>query len=486
MAPQYVRREKAILKKTNGKTASELLWGDPVHAHNGTVYARGYNGRIDKNDLGPAGLLEVYVIDVGQGDGVLLRTPDDKWHLIDAGVSNSRQMMKRGVVNFLRWKFLEDLRQDRIRLQTVILTHPDFDHYGGLVDVFAGRLYDYAKGKFEDGRVKVEVENFYHNGLGRFSGKPPIGKMVEAESLELPALGNQGRKKRRFITELLDGKPSFQNPSRAFTREFAEFASWVAKVPKKVKRLTQRDQYLPGYKPGENSVAIRVLGPILEKTTAGPDGLRDLGSDSETVNGHSVVLRLDYGRSRTLLTGDLNTPSQKLLLRAHPRQEFSVDVAKACHHGSAHVDYDFLKAMQPRATVISSGDNEDYSHPQPLLIGASAMFGRASVDPDGALLPPLIYSTELARSTALAYADRLKIPGNNGDPEKLFEAELSKVKPDGRTADFQSFRNVPLATRLIYGLVNVRTDGNHVLCATMKETGSAFEVQTFQAGVNPP
>ena len=61
-------------------------------------------------------------------------------------------------------------------------------------------------------------------------------------------------------------------------------------------------------------------------------------------------------------------------------------------------------AMAARATVISSGDNEDYAHPRARVLGASARYGRESRAPGGELLPPLIYSTELARSVGLDFA----------------------------------------------------------------------------------
>ena len=39
-------------------------------------------------------------------------------------------------------------------------------------------------------------------------------------------------------------------------------------------------------------------------------------------------------------------------------------------------------------------------------------------------------------------------------------------------------------TSLVYGLVNIRTDGEHVLMATMEEKGTDFDVKVFRAGVD--
>ena len=110
-------------------------------------------------------LLEIYVIDVGQGDGILIRTPDDKWHLIDAGVENDKQMTKKGTANLLRWKFQEDLRRETVFLENVIVTHPNSDHFGGMLNVLSGHL--------ADGRsFPIEVEHFYHSGLAYFTASP--------------------------------------------------------------------------------------------------------------------------------------------------------------------------------------------------------------------------------------------------------------------------------------------------------------------------
>jgi len=154
---------------------------------------------------------------------------------------------------------------------------------------------------------------------------------------------------------LLDGKDTFLNdPERPFDETFAKYASQVCSVSNAVARLSHLTRFLPGYAPGDNAVSIRVLGPSWKRSPTGLR-LRKLGVDSVTCNGHSVVLRIDYDRVRILLTGDSNEAAQRLLLSYHPSQDFTVDVAKGCHHGSDDIELRFVRAIAARTTIVSSG-----------------------------------------------------------------------------------------------------------------------------------
>ena len=472
---------KVALKETKdgGKTQAWLLWGDHVRVvqTSGTfanVKARATEGWVPRSVLADEGLLELYVIDVGQGDGVLMRTPDDRWHVIDAGVENDAQMTKKGMANFIRWKFLDDLGKQKVRLHNVILSHPDFDHYGGLIDLFQGKV------QRPDREFVVEVEHFYHSGMGRFKNQPKLGKTKNGTVPEPPfdEYGVNGTD--TFITELLAGKNTFKTPARPLDDTFARFADLVGKVPTTVQRLGHHDEYLPEYGEDEE-VTIRVLGPIVEQVN-GTSGLRVFDSESVTRNGHSIVLRVEYGKARILLTGDLNTAAQRLLLSYHPLEEFSVDVAKGCHHGSDDIDLRFVRAMKSRVTVISSGDNEDYAHPRPRVLGASARYGREAKGVKGDLLPPLLYSTELARSVRLAFAGKVR---EANTPGSEIDAGNAEIKAATRGAAFEPLDEIPISTDLVYGLINIRTDGDRMLCAYMEEQGKDFDVKAFKAGVEP-
>lgn len=478
-------RFKLPLKDDAGKTLCTLLWGDPLHEleRQGSgpdervkVRARKRTGWLPASAVGDSGLLEIYVIDVGQGDGVLMRTPhDDAWHMIDAGIRAAEQMTRKGAANFVRWKFIDDLRQERVTLKNLIVTHPDADHFGGMIDLLSGAL--------PDGRTfGIDVERFWHGGIGRFKDGDKLGALRADTATPAPSAAFGLKPEGRFIVELLDGKTHFARPKRAFAADFAALAQAVGKVPKKVSSLSHADGWLPGYAAGDGKASIRVLGPVREKLAGGGTGLRWLGSESVTRNGHSVVLRVDYGRARVLLTGDLNTASQRLLLSCHAADEFSVDVAKGCHHGSDDIDLRFVRAMAARATVVSSGDNEDYAHPRPRILGASARYGRESRGAGGETLPPLLYSTELARSVGLDFATHARTVAAPKQPFEPAQLEVDFVpSPTGR---YRRLAWMPMATDLVYGLINVRSDGKRILCANMREGSSDFDLQVFQAGTD--
>ena len=487
----------------SGSRICDLIWGDPLHltgrveGDQTEVRARDARqpGWIPSDFITDDGLLEFYIIDVGQGDGVLIRTPDDKWHVIDAGVTNEKQMTKKGAANFIRWKFLRDLQLPDARLTSVVVSHPDSDHYGGLINLLTGDLADTRP------TFVVEVETFYHCGMGRFDGSAPLGRIEEGRTIAAPIDGFGVSEKANFIVDLLGDKASFAAPFAPFTEEFTLLANAVlADNVLSVSRLGIEEggsEWFPGYAPADGvtgpggaALTVRILGPLIESFTTSTGearkGLRSLGGDSITRNGHSIVLRFDYGAARILMTGDLNTKSQRLLLSRIPAEEFAVDVMKGCHHGAEDIDMRFLKAAAARATVLSSGDNEDYAHPRPVIMGASAFYGRAILTTEGEHYPPLVYSTELARSVKLKYADRVQVD-HDGDPHtarKPFPVDQSRIRAEGES-EFRYFGRTPIATDLIYGLVNVRTDGRRILCATMEEKGSAFDIKVFEAGTTP-
>jgi competence protein ComEC len=112
----------------------------------------------------PDGKLHVYFLDVGQGDSALVRTPSNRFILIDGGPDDS---VLRGVGAVM--PFYER------RIDLVILTHPHPDHINGLVEVLkrytvdtvlmTGINYDYAGyDEFLDLLARDNTKVFFADG----------------------------------------------------------------------------------------------------------------------------------------------------------------------------------------------------------------------------------------------------------------------------------------------------------------------------------
>lgn len=75
------------------------------------------------------GELEVHFLDVGQGDCTFVSCPDGETVLIDCGSTHG------GDAQAVRRYLLNELGTTEVDLDTLVITHPDIDHYNMLPDV---------------------------------------------------------------------------------------------------------------------------------------------------------------------------------------------------------------------------------------------------------------------------------------------------------------------------------------------------------------
>ena len=430
----------------------QLLWGDylTVLGQEGDflrVRVRGNEGWMRQTDTQTARLLEIVFVDIGQGDSALVITPDDEKYVIDAGEGDNLH-------RFLRWRFGQF--QKRVRFEAAILSHSDSDHYGGFANLFGERNLSFG--------------TVYHNGL-----------MERAAARKQDLLGPRVKVGgSSYITDLV--------PDTAALRNFlANPAAWKGKqyptllekalAARKFttfEKLDVSSGHLPGHGPGSR-VVMQVLGPCPE-TVNGAPALRWLGDPGKTKNGHSVVLRLLLGQVSILLGGDLNTESCRLLLEHHTglsasprtveeeeslvqagRRVFGCDVAKACHHGSADLFLPFLKAVNPLATVVSSGDDEPHAHPRADALGAIGRCGRGE--------RPLIFSTELSRSAKEAIKQPSVLRKDLAALAAAIAAAGTPAKRQQAQARFDKALLKLERSIAVYGAINLRTDGEKVVMA---------------------
>jgi competence protein ComEC len=81
-----------------------------------------------------------------------------------------------------------------------------------------------------------------------------------------------------------------------------------------------------------------------------------------TENDRSLVLRLQYGRTRLLLTGDIEQSTERWLLAQGA--DIQANILQIPHHGSkTSTSPDFVAQVRPDVGVISVGAGNPYGHP---------------------------------------------------------------------------------------------------------------------------
>ncbi len=86
-------------------------------------------------------------------------------------------------------------------------------------------------------------------------------------------------------------------------------------------------------------------------------------------NNDSLVLKISYGSTDFLFTGDIEEEEDRDLVA-----DYSIDleseVIKVPHHGSANFDPGLIDAVTPTHAIISTGEGNSHGHPSPEAINA--------------------------------------------------------------------------------------------------------------------
>ena len=107
---------------------------------------------------------------------------------------------------------------------------------------------------------------------------------------------------------------------------------------------------------GFPQIQIKVLNP---PPAAKPD---------KNINNDCAVLEIIYGRTRFLLTGDIEKKAMETLLQ--DGADISADVLKVPHHGAkmGRIGESFVKRVHPKISVISVGERNSFGHPSPATL----------------------------------------------------------------------------------------------------------------------
>lgn len=85
----------------------------------------------------------------------------------------------------------------------------------------------------------------------------------------------------------------------------------------------------------------------------------------ESVNDSSIILKITYGETSFLFTGDAEYKAEQAVVD----RDLSATVLKVGHHGSdTSTSYYFLREVMPQCAVISSAQDNQYDHPSEIVL----------------------------------------------------------------------------------------------------------------------
>lgn len=262
----------------------------------------------------PSQNLLVTFCDVGQGDAVLISYQNQQM-LIDGGPG-------KAVLDCLN-HYLP--LGDKI-IELVVITHPDRDHLGGIVEV---------------------LDHYRVNQLATI----PVGKDTQV----------YGRLIDRITTLQQSNQLTAKNIFSGDKLEFGPVTTTV--IWPERKWLAQRT-------PGVDVSSPSLRGGLEPPVLIGPDNKTVLGATTThtDINDFSIVLHLQFGDFDLLLNGDAEAEVQDEQLDTGLLPT-NVEVMNEPHHGSRNgLLPEWLETVSPDLTVISVGAANTYGHPAPEIL----------------------------------------------------------------------------------------------------------------------
>ncbi|HEX8708420.1 MAG TPA: ComEC/Rec2 family competence protein [Pyrinomonadaceae bacterium] len=264
--------------------------------------------------------LQLHVLDVGQGDSILIISPEGKVALIDAGDAKGG----KAVVDALN-------RYGVKQVDYFIATHSHPDHIGGAPAVFGA----------------VKVVTVLHNDF------PPPG-VEEQSSQPADPKKQPGKNQQAAAGKGRGARPAGKSVELPTVKAYNDFKGGAEQAGAEFKRAEPDQKYDLG-----GGVILTVLGPTQPLFTR-EQLISSRGGNEQNAN--SIILRLDYGDFSMLLPGDAEEVSEGRLVAKDVN--LGAAVLKVAHHGSKYAtSEEFLKRVQPKAAIISAGEFNRYGHP---------------------------------------------------------------------------------------------------------------------------
>lgn len=270
----------------------------------------------------PDKYVHIVFCDVGQGDATLIYQGFSQI-LIDSGAND--RVLRCLNDNLPFW--------DRT-IEMVVATHYDSDHIGGFGHVF----------------------DFYN--VSSMLTSPIVSDSADFDELRL-------RLEEEVRAGMIIKQPFLGQKIRSSSgMEFVVVSSLFSEQQNKL-LFSDRDQQKVSEKSSQFAESTE---------TSLSDSFFYEASNDISENDLSIVLILNIGNTKILLTGDLEEKGEKAMMSRGLTRP--INILKVGHHGSKTSSSDaFINQLQPEVAVVSCGENNKYNHPDSQIMDKFSNLG---------------------------------------------------------------------------------------------------------------
>jgi competence protein ComEC len=309
--------------------------------------------------------MQVHVLDVGQGDSILIISPEGKVVLVDAGDQTKGKVV------------LEALKRYNVQqIDYLVATHAHPDHIGGMDDVLNN----------------VKVLTVLHNDEA-----PPGVVDTETAATNSNASNKQGQKA-KTAQKAPAPKQRGRTTELPTVKAYNEFKNTITEKGAQLKKVEPDEKIDLGG--GAILTVLAPQPPLFTREQIAKGGGNEL-------NANSIVMRLDYGDFSMLLAGDAEAQTEDRLTSKD--LNLAANVLKVAHHGSKYATTEnFLRRVKPEAAIISTSEANRYGHPAPTVLQHLKAAGVGK-----------LYRTDLQGDISITTTGRIK-------DGKLYEIKAAK------------------------------------------------------------
>lgn len=275
-------------------------------------------------------------LDVGQGDGILIRTEQETSILIDGGSTSNQRVGEYVLLPAIRYYGMSEL-------DYVFVTHGDADHISGIEYLLNAE------------HIGVRIRNLVLAKYGDRQGLANIETLAKEKNINVVYMeaGDKIQEKQNpdmagLTLECLYPSGSTLEAKQVVEREADSIAEAKQVAEREASGITDDKKIAIGL---DNAITANVPG---EGATGSGLNANDL----------SMVLLAKYDGRKILFTGDAGSMVEKRLILEKSILLSEIDALKVGHHGSHSASSKgFLQTTKPQYAIISCGKKNHYGHP---------------------------------------------------------------------------------------------------------------------------